>query len=1480
MGISILGVILISIAISIIISIIFRALDKSNQQLSKLKLFVEKSIKDLDAFIVEKKQIIKDLTIDIDFHIKQAQSLSSKYEKQHNDIMLFFSKFQDQKQEIDQLKKSIKLISETKDSLSSEIAKLENFNSKIEQFKKELASVENQCNSLSDSLFSKQESMREQVESYLVELHEKANSVIQQNAKLQYEKLKTIEQDLNKKIEELKGELNNKVNISEKNFESILNKFEENVQDKLNSFKDKFDDINESFKTYEENIINLQNEKEDEFEKSISEIIKSNEIRIDEKIKSLESLRNSINLLYIQLEEKVDLFDDTISSESEKMVEKFNKDLLASFAEKTKKIEEYLLQSEKQLNQVTQKIDSIQDAVDKIINSKVADIGKYVIHLEQRIANYQETVYKEIEKKFTNLDLDARAIIEQYKNEIAILNTESFSLIEERAKKLEEEFEEIIKQQKGLKDEYLNKFQDVLKENEEIIKNSLNQFNQQTNIKIEDIKKDFNLEIEKIIKDRELKLSELESNIINKKNILDNQFNEIIAAFEKSKNEFKEKIQQFDLEIPKYSEDISKKLVQFESKINNLVETRISEIAQSILVNQDKYIVEFDNIYKDFLTKGNNFIQELNLYKNNLVSELKEFSKKKEEVFSELGLIKEYINQSMDRYDKDIEEKIKDIEKDVLEQFTKIKESKDQVEIYIKGFEEKKNEIEVELKKVKENIFENAQIISKEAENKVLQLEDQILEKMKENSSKFETIEKEIDERLNKIKDKVETIENRGTQEIEKAIEIVIKRIEKEKEFMLTKIPELYKQLEEYDNKIDQAKLKVDGIEKQVEEKVKTIELDAEDFFNKIKASGNEKIVQLENRIVDFSRKLKEFEEITEKKYIENSHKFDQFCQIFQEEASSKLKTSFEMILKEFEEQKEKIKEQINNVSANLNIETEKISKQNTEKIEILFNQSYQKIIPKQQEIEKNISRIETLIVDIEKKYQNINSEMDNNYNEYREEIFKRKEEISIVLDKFEKELEHTKMDYINYINDVNKKIEEKSNNIHRSFENQIKELLEELEQKYIDTAVQNLANIDARYKELSEKKDEFNEMIKNLQNIVDLKVTKILVEKEQDMNEIISRSKANLKSSIENVLSSKDMLLEDFKNDLFNMKNKSTEIFTSIEEEIKEKFEGVENKFRLVNEEFNRLENKNSFLSQIRDDIGKIDDLLRNYKEQLEILNSKQKETEEFLKSFEGIDKDLEDYSKKIFELRNERKTLARLEETFDKLVVLSAKADNQFNKVQNDMEIIDNVKNRLIELDQMFKKVTEKFGLLKQYDNKLSELNDNIQKLENEFSNMYGESQGIKELIESTKNESKNLHERLLNLEKEILSIDKESKKFDSALEKFSQMDGFILDLEERNKQLEQKQVWLTKTEDRLEKLNSRSEELIEQLELLIEKTNVILKMRPEAKRSPVSSEDKSETILELYRQGWSEEEIARVTNKSIAEVELTIKLYGQKK
>jgi len=140
--------------------------------------------------------------------------------------------------------------------------------------------------------------------------------------------------------------------------------------------------------------------------------------------------------------------------------------------------------------------------------------------------------------------------------------------------------------------------------------------------------------------------------------------------------------------------------------------------------------------------------------------------------------------------------------------------------------------------------------------------------------------------------------------------------------------------------------------------------------------------------------------------------------------------------------------------------------------------------------------------------------------------------------------------------------------------------------------------------------------------------------------------------------------------------------------------------------------------------------------------------------------------------------------------------------------------------------------------------------------------------------------LHEKLLDFEKDFLKIQRESSKFDNVLEKFSQLDSLIIDIESRNKQLEQKQIQFAKTEDRLGKLIKNAEDLIEQLDLLIEKANVVANIKGDSRKVSSSYDEKTDTIIELFKQGWSVEEIARVTNKSIGEVNLTIQLYGQKK
>jgi len=299
-------------------------------------------------------------------------------------------------------------------------------------------------------------------------------------------------------------------------------------------------------------------------------------------------------------------------------------------------------------------------------------------------------------------------------------------------------------------------------------------------------------------------------------------------------------------------------------------------------------------------------------------------------------------------------------------------------------------------------------------------------------------------------------------------------------------------------------------------------------------------------------------------------------------------------------------------------------------------------------------------------------------------------------LSNMSEEIESIKMKTSSFASEIEKKLEETGNSTISTLEEKIRDVVANIEKEYRTQAIENYNQLKQSYGELLDKKNEMEKMIEDLSSQIDSKVSKIIHEKEMDIIEIISKTKDNLKSSIESVLSTKDILLDQFKTDLSSLKNNAKNFENALEGELQERISIFSEHIEELEKEVEKLERKNVFMNEISKNITQIDELLLKYQNQIDVLQSKQVETAEFIKSFDGIDQDLQEYSKKIFELRNERKTLARLEETFDRLVVLSAKADNQFAKVQNDMAGIDNFKEKIGELEIVFRKVNEKFGVL----------------------------------------------------------------------------------------------------------------------------------------------------------------------------------------
>ena len=109
-------------------------------------------------------------------------------------------------------------------------------------------------------------------------------------------------------------------------------------------------------------------------------------------------------------------------------------------------------------------------------------------------------------------------------------------------------------------------------------------------------------------------------------------------------------------------------------------------------------------------------------------------------------------------------------------------------------------------------------------------------------------------------------------------------------------------------------------------------------------------------------------------------------------------------------------------------------------------------------------------------------------------------------------------------------------------------------------------------------------------------------------------------------------------------------------------------------------------------------------------------------------------------------------------------------------------------------------------------------------------------------------------------------------SMLDKFHQMESLVEDIEIRNKSITKNREWLVKAQTQLENLNHETDAKIKLLKALQPAKGEGL-----GNAKNLNNEDKTlrESIVQLRKQGWSIDEIAKTMNKSIGEVELILDL-----
>ena len=97
-----------------------------------------------------------------------------------------------------------------------------------------------------------------------------------------------------------------------------------------------------------------------------------------------------------------------------------------------------------------------------------------------------------------------------------------------------------------------------------------------------------------------------------------------------------------------------------------------------------------------------------------------------------------------------------------------------------------------------------------------------------------------------------------------------------------------------------------------------------------------------------------------------------------------------------------------------------------------------------------------------------------------------------------------------------------------------------------------------------------------------------------------------------------------------------------------------------------------------------------------------------------------------------------------------------------------------------------------------------------------------------------------------------------------------AIMAELEDRLEKAQSSREWMARTETRFEEIGRQAQEQVRLLECIIKAETK--KEKPDAGRPRL---DKRETVVKLSHQGWSVQEISRVTQLSRGEVELILEL-----
>ena len=548
---------------------------------------------------------------------------------------------------------------------------------------------------------------------------EDATSMKQKKEKLENE-IKRLNKEI-KSLQERNIELDSQLITKGKKIENEkinISEMIETYQKKLEEIQDSNSDLAKNINKFKEESAKQMEILSGEYEAQIEEILSSQK-NLEENEKSKEdSMRKELAKLQAELniitqdneliDKKINKMKDTTQNEKMehdkyiKILEENNKELMSKYENTNKENEELKNEHKNELKEIKDKNDIKEKEISDINIKLKNDLNKIIIEKDNQV--------KELRLKVKN---NQNNIIPKMKQKISDLQNEK--------ENLSQDLEFCGKTQKHKLDEISLEYEDL---KEKILTNNRQQLEEDNNDndqQIQEIRKIYQIERDKINEEMRKINEEAEKKI----NIIEKEENDKLNYIEKEKDdkiaELQDILDELNLSHDDYIKKTEKEILLRNQKIENL-QKFINDTKNSIKIiksQQEKYLLELEEEYQ--------------LEKNEINEKIN--SLKKEEEITEIEINK--IKEQNDQIKLNIEE---------------LKENGEQMDLNIKN---EKEEYDKEINKIKNNLNEIINNISINNANyeKEIMLKSQKLDFM---NNKLSEIKNDIDKYKQLFEEKTE----------------------------------------------------------------------------------------------------------------------------------------------------------------------------------------------------------------------------------------------------------------------------------------------------------------------------------------------------------------------------------------------------------------------------------------------------------------------------------------------------------------------------------------------------------------------------------------------------------------------------------------------------------------------------------------------------------------------------------------------------